>query len=94
MFFLICTNYMWIDPYNQSCLSIQLALSVYCVIGLVVKASAPGVEDPGFKSPCNGIFSGLSHTSDLKNGTPVAILPGAWRYRVSAGTGRPGVSLL
>ena len=38
--------------------------------------------------------SGSSHTSDLKIGTPVATLPGAWRYRVSAGTGRPGVSIL
>ena len=27
-------------------------------------------------------------------GTPVATLSGAWRYRVSAGTGRPGVSIL
>ena len=43
---------------------------------------------------CAGIFSGSSHTSDLKTGTPVATLPGAWRYRVSAGTGRPGVSIL
>ena len=34
------------------------------------------------------------HTSDLKIGTPVATLPGAWRYWVSAGTGRPGVSIL
>ena len=25
--------------------------------------------------------------------TPVATLPGAWRYRVSAGTGWPGVSI-
>ena len=40
------------------------------------------------------IFSGSSHTSDFKIGTPVAILPGAWCYRVSAGTGRPGVSIL
>ena len=33
-------------------------------------------------------FSGLSHTSDLKLfGTPVATLPGAWHFRVSAGTG-------
>ena len=31
---------------------------------------------------------------DLKIGTPAATLPGAWRYRVSAGTGRPGVSIL
>ena len=27
-------------------------------------------------------------------GTPVATRPGAWRYRVSAGTGRPGVGIL
>ena len=26
-------------------------------------------------------------------GTPVATLPGAWRSRVSTGTGRPGVSI-
>ena len=32
--------------------------------------------------------------SDLKMDTPVATLPGAWRYRVSAGTGWPGVSIL
>ena len=31
---------------------------------------------------------------DSKIGTPVATLPGAWRYRVSAETGRPGVSIL
>ena len=41
-----------------------------------------------------GDFSGSSHTSDFKNGTPVATLPGAWRYRVSTGTGRPGDSIL
>ena len=34
-----------------------------------------------------------SHTSDLKIGTPVTTLPAAWRSRVSAGTGRPGVSI-
>ena len=39
-------------------------------------------------------FSGSSQTSDLKSGTQVATLPGAWRYRVSAGTGQPGVSIL
>ena len=39
-------------------------------------------------------FSGSSHTSDFKIGTPVATLPGALRYRVSAGTGLPGVSIL
>ena len=49
---------------------------------------------PGSNPACAGIFSGSSHTSDLKIGTPVATLPGAWCYRVSAGTGRPGVSIL
>ena len=49
---------------------------------------------PGSNPACAGIFSGSSHTSDLKTGTPVATLPGAWRYRVSAGTGQPGVSIL
>ena len=49
---------------------------------------------PGSNPDCDGIFSGSSHTGDLNIGTPVATLPGAWRYRVSAGTGRPGVSIL
>ena len=56
--------------------------------------SALKVEDPGFDSGLCGDFSVLSHTRDLKIGTPVATLPGAWRYRVSAGTGLPGVSIL
>ena len=60
----------------------------------VVKASASRAEDPGFESACAGIFSRSSHASDLNVGTPVATLPGAWRHRVSAGTGRPGVSIL
>ena len=49
---------------------------------------------PGSIPACAGIFSGSSHTGDLNIGTPVATLPGAWRYRVSTGTGRPGVSIL
>ena len=48
----------------------------------------------GSNPACAGIFSGSSHTSDFKIGTPVATLPGAWRYRVSTGTGRPDVSIL
>ena len=60
----------------------------------LVDASASRAEDPGFESRCARIFSGLSHTSDLKIGTPVATLPGTWRYRVSAGTGQPDVSIL
>ena len=60
----------------------------------MVRASASGVEDPGFKSRLRLDFSGSSHTCDLKLGTPIATLSGAWRYRVSAGTGQPGVSIL
>ena len=58
------------------------------------KASASRAEGPGFESRLRRDFSGSSHTSDLNIGTPVATLPGAWRYRVSAGTGRTGVSIL
>ena len=58
------------------------------------KASASRAEDPRVRIPlAPGFFSGSSHTSDSKIGTPVATQPGAWRYRVSAGTGRPGVSI-
>ena len=64
------------------------------LVGLVVKASASKAEDPGFESHWRQDFSGLSNPSDLNIGTPVATLPGAWHYRISAGTGRPGVSIL
>ena len=57
----------------------------------MVKASASRVEDPGFESRLPWDFFGVESTSDLKIGTPVATLPGAWCYRVSTGTGRPGV---
>ena len=66
---------------------------IHHLIGLVVKASASGAEDPGFESHLRQDFSGLSHTSDFQIGTPVATLPGAW-HRVSAGTGQPDVSIL
>ena len=64
------------------------------LVGLVVKASASGTEDPGFESRLRRDFSRWSHTGDLNIGSPVATLPGAWHYRVSAGTDRPGVSML
>ena len=62
----------------------------------MVKAPALRAEDLGFDSRLchSGFFSGSSHTSDLKIATLVAALPGARRYRVSAGTGLPGVSTL
>ena len=64
------------------------------LVGLVVKASTSGAEDPGFESHLRKDFSRSSNISDLKIGAPVATLPGSWHYRVSAGTGRPDVSIL
>ena len=73
------------------------AALLYLVVGpprcLAVKASASKAEDPGFESRFRWDFPGSNHTSDFKIGTPVATLPGAWRYRISVGTGRPGVSI-
>ena len=60
----------------------------------MVKASASRPEDPRFESRLRRDFSGLSHTGDLNIDTPVATLPGAWRCRVSAGTGWPSVRIL
>ena len=83
-----------------------LRVSCY-LIGPVVQASTSGAADPGFDSDFlhgdffpghgdfflgMGIFSRSSHTSGLEIGTPVATLPGAWHYRVSAETGCPDVS--
>ena len=36
----------------------------------------------------------VDHTSDLKTGTPGAVMLGAWHCRVSAGTGWSGLSAL
>ena len=83
--------YAEIEAANQTCC---LSKSRDRLVGLVVKTSASRAEDHGFESRLRRDFPRSSHTSDLKIGTPVATLPGAWRYRVSAGTGRPGVSIL
>ena len=64
------------------------------LVGLAVTTSASRAEDTGSNPACDWIFQGSSHTSDLKTGTPVATQPGTWRYRVSAGTDWPGVSIL
>ena len=66
----------------------------YRLVGLVVRRPPPEWKIPGSNPAYTGIFSGSSDTSDLKIGTPVATLPGAWYYRVSTVTGRPGVSIL
>ena len=65
-----------------------------CLVGLVVRRPPWERKILGSHPNCARIFSGSSHTSDSKIGTPVATLPGAWRYRISAGTGQPGVSIL
>ena len=62
------------------------------LLGLVFKASTSRAEDPGFESSLQRDFFGSSHT--IRIGTPVATLPGTWHYRVRAGTGGPGVSIL
>ena len=73
-----------------------LCFLVDYLVGLVVRRPPRERKIPGSNPTCAGIFSGSSHTSDLKTGTPVATLPGTWRFtdRVSTGTGRPGVSIL
>ena len=78
------------------CLAGDIVIKSVCnrLAGQVVKASAPKAEGPEFESRLRRDFSGSSYTSDLKIGTTVATLPGAWRYMVNAGTGRPCVSIL
>ena len=79
---------------NTPAKRVKSSVGDYRLAGLVVKASTSGAEDPGFESRLRRDFSLSSHTSDFKIGTSVATLPGAWHCRVSAGTGRPGVSIL
>ena len=70
-----------------------MLVSLDRLVGLVVRRP-PRERRSRVRIPLEPDFSGSSHTSDFKIGTPVATLPGAWRYRVSTGTGRPGVSIL
>ena len=64
------------------------------LVGQVVKASTLKADGPEFESCLRQDLSRSSHTIDLKIGTPVATLPDPWRFRVSAGTSLPGVSVL
>ena len=80
--------------YEEGCARVSLFLPSDRLVGLVVRRPPRERKIPGSNPACAGIFSGSSQTSDFKIGTPVATLPGAWRYRVSAGTGGPGVSIL
>ena len=64
------------------------------LVDRLIKASTSRAENPGFESHLRRDFSGSSHTSDVKISIPVATLPGAWRDRMRAGTGWPGVCIL
>ena len=82
---IIKIKHVWLCQSKSESVNTVLTVSLSSrdrLVGLVVKVTA------------FGFFSGSSHTSDLKIGTPVATLPGAWHDRVSAGTGWPGVSIL
>ena len=91
---LVTTALEGLEHNGPSCKSWRCSLSSNRLDGLVVKVSASRAEDPRFESRLRRDFFGSSHTSDSKIGTSVATLKGAWRYRVSTGTGRPGVSIL
>ena len=53
-------------PLTGSLVTANLVCGPYRLVGLVVKASSSGAEDPGFESRLRRDFSGSSHTSDLK----------------------------
>ena len=61
------------------------------------KVSTSWAENPGFDSLLRrGDFPASNHASgfEKKYGTPVATLPGALLYRVTAGTGWSGVNIV
>ena len=79
---------------ERRCVCVVATTALDRLVGLVVRRPPRERKVPGSNPACARIFSESSHTSDLKIGTPVATLPGAWCYRVSTGTGQPGVSIL
>ena len=81
----------WAASLMYHCLSCLIPTRL---VDLVVRCPPRERKIPGSNPAWAVIFSGSSHTSDLKIDTPVATLPGAWHYRVSTGTGRPSVSIL
>ena len=71
---------------GSEALSVPILKTGDRLVGLVVKVAASKAADLEFDSRLHhGDFSRSSHTSDFKLGTSMAALPGAWRYRVSAG---------
>ena len=88
---------------GDSSLTVQHRLAFLCAVNVYLLTASlawwlrsPPRERkiPGSNPAYAGIFPESSHTSGLKIGTPVAALPGAWRSRVSAGTGWFGVRIL
>ena len=52
-----------------------------------------GPTDPSVDPIMPGVWQGSHWSASLKNWHSSRYLPGVWHYRVSAGTGQPGVSL-
>ena len=65
-----------------------------CLVGLVVKANASRAKDPGFESCLGRDFSGVGSYQWLKNWHSSGYPARRRHYRVSAGTGWTGVSIL
>ena len=87
---MLWTNRMWEFEKHE----LWAVHSEYRLTGLVVRRPPREWKILGSNPTYDGIFLGSSHTNDLKIGSPVATLPGAWHYRVSAGNGWPGVIVL
>ena len=72
----------WVIPRLCYICTMIVSPSLDCLIGLVGKVSTLRAEDPGVRIPlAPRFFRGR-------------VMPGTWRYRVSAGTGQPSVSIL
>ena len=98
------TDYQELE--GRECLEALLFLSIFCIFVSIfcslTASLARWLRHPpqewnirGFDSHlhCGHVY-GSSCTSNLQIGTPVAILLGAWHYRISTGTGWPGISIL
>ena len=86
----------WYDVFDYRVLNQQtyIFMNINRLFGLVVKVSASRAADPGINFRVHRGFSGSNYIGDLKIGTPVATLPGTWRYRVSVENDWPGVRIL
>ena len=92
VFVLFCSVF-YVSVFVLFCSLFSMSVCLCCFVPCFARPPRER-KVPGSNPACARIFSGSSHTSDLKIGTPVAALPGAWRYRVSTGTGRPSISIL